>query len=46
MVAVTALLFTRLPGSFLPQEDQGYLVTVIQAPPARRRSAPTKRPSR
>src|SRR3546814_20061837 len=33
MVAVTALLFTRLPGSFLPQEDQGYLVTVIQAPP-------------
>src|SRR3546814_17077019 len=33
MVAVTALLFTRLPGSFLPQEDQGYLVTVIPAPP-------------
>src|SRR3546814_9435138 len=33
MVAGTALLFTRLPGSFLPQEDQGYLVTVIQAPP-------------
>ncbi|HEV2598007.1 efflux RND transporter permease subunit [Sphingopyxis sp.] len=33
MVAVTALLFTRLPGSFLPQEDQGYLITVIQAPP-------------
>ncbi|QCB54314.1 multidrug efflux RND transporter permease subunit [Sphingopyxis sp. PAMC25046] len=33
MVAVTALLFFRLPGSFLPQEDQGYLITVIQAPP-------------
>ena len=33
LVAVTALLFTRLPGSFLPQADQGYLVTVIQAPP-------------
>ncbi|WP_204993958.1 MULTISPECIES: efflux RND transporter permease subunit [unclassified Sphingopyxis] len=33
MVAVTALLFTRLPGSFLPQEDQGYLITVVQAPP-------------
>lgn len=33
MVAVTALLFSRLPGSFLPQEDQGYLITVIQAPP-------------
>ena len=33
MVAITALLFSRLPGSFLPQEDQGYLITVIQAPP-------------
>jgi len=33
MVAVTALLFTRLPGSFLPQEDQGYLITIVQAPP-------------
>ena len=33
MVAVTALLFTRLPGSFLPQEDQGFLITVVQAPP-------------
>ena len=33
LVAVTALLFLRLPGSFLPQEDQGYLITVIQAPP-------------
>lgn len=33
LVGITALLFTRLPGSFLPQEDQGYLVTVIQAPP-------------
>src|SRR3546814_10908566 len=31
MVAVTALLFTRLPGSYLPQEDQGYLVTVIRS---------------
>ncbi len=33
LVAITALLFFRLPGSFLPQEDQGYLITVIQAPP-------------
>ena len=32
LVALTGLLFTRLPGSFLPQEDQGYLITVIQAP--------------
>ncbi|GGJ36013.1 hydrophobe/amphiphile efflux-1 family RND transporter [Sphingopyxis bauzanensis] len=33
MVLVTGLLFTRLPGSFLPQEDQGYLITIVQAPP-------------
>ncbi len=33
MVLLTGLLFTRLPGSFLPQEDQGYLITVVQAPP-------------
>ena len=33
LVGITALLFFRLPGSFLPQEDQGYLITVIQAPP-------------
>jgi multidrug efflux pump len=33
LVALTALLFNRLPGSFLPSEDQGYLLTVVQAPP-------------
>ncbi|RJF93605.1 efflux RND transporter permease subunit [Sphingomonas cavernae] len=33
LVGITAFLFTRLPGSFLPQEDQGYLITVVQAPP-------------
>lgn len=32
LVGLTALLFFRLPGSFLPQEDQGYLITVVQAP--------------
>ncbi|OOG57249.1 multidrug efflux RND transporter permease subunit [Rhodanobacter sp. C03] len=26
-------LFTRLPGSFLPEEDQGYALSVIQLPP-------------
>lgn len=25
-------LFTKLPGSFLPQEDQGYFINVIQLP--------------
>jgi multidrug efflux pump len=33
MVALTAFLFTRVPGGFLPQEDQGYVISVVQAPP-------------
>ena len=33
LVGVTALLFTRVPGGFLPNEDQGFVITVIQAPP-------------
>jgi multidrug efflux pump len=31
LVAV-ALLFMRLPGSFLPEEDQGYFISMIQLP--------------
>ncbi|MBB3033715.1 efflux RND transporter permease subunit [Alteriqipengyuania lutimaris] len=30
---VTILLFMRLPSAFLPTEDQGYLITAVQAPP-------------
>ena len=26
-------LYTRLPGSFLPEEDQGYALSVVQLPP-------------
>ncbi|HEV7991832.1 MAG TPA: efflux RND transporter permease subunit [Gemmatimonadaceae bacterium] len=33
LIAITLLLFQRLPGSFLPVEDQGSVITVIQAPP-------------
>ncbi|WP_310593403.1 efflux RND transporter permease subunit [Pedomonas mirosovicensis] len=33
LTAGAAYLFTSLPGSFLPEEDQGYLISVIQAPP-------------
>jgi multidrug efflux pump len=33
LFAMTLLLFRRLPGSFLPIEDQGAVMTVIQAPP-------------
>jgi multidrug efflux pump len=28
-----AFLYTRLPGSFLPEEDQGYALAVVQLPP-------------
>ena len=31
--AVVALLFVRLPTSFLPNEDQGYIIANIQLPP-------------
>jgi multidrug efflux pump len=33
LVAITLLLFTRLPASFLPTEDQGSVLTAVQAPP-------------
>ncbi|QDW66462.1 multidrug efflux RND transporter permease subunit [Luteimonas granuli] len=33
LVVVTGLLFTRLPGSFLPEEDQGYAMAIVQLPP-------------
>ena len=34
VVAVLAgFLYTRLPGSFLPDEDQGYAMAIIQLPP-------------
>jgi multidrug efflux pump len=33
LVVLTLLLFSRLPGSFLPAEDQGSVITVVQAPP-------------
>jgi hydrophobe/amphiphile efflux-1 (HAE1) family protein len=33
IVALMAFLFTRLPTSFLPEEDQGILFTIVQLPP-------------
>ncbi len=33
VVGVVALLFTRMPNSFLPNEDQGYIVLNVQLPP-------------
>lgn len=31
-LGLTAFLFVRVPTGFLPEEDQGYFVTIIQAP--------------
>ena len=33
IVIAAAWLYSRLPGSFLPAEDQGYLISAIQLPP-------------
>jgi multidrug efflux pump len=33
LCGLTLLLFTRLPSSFLPAEDQGAVIVVVQAPP-------------
>jgi multidrug efflux pump len=33
MLALTAFMFTRLPTSFLPNEDQGVFFTQVQLPP-------------
>ena len=33
IIAVVALLSMRLPASFLPNEDQGYIITNVQLPP-------------
>ena len=33
VIIATVALFLHLPGSFLPEEDQGYFVSMIQLPP-------------
>src|SRR5579862_5170984 len=33
LVVVGALLFARMPGGFLPEEDQGYVYGIVQTPP-------------
>lgn len=33
IIASTGWLFMRLPGSFLPEEDQGYFISMVQLPP-------------
>src|SRR3546814_1512409 len=33
IVAAMGLIFMRLPGGFLPEEDQGTMFALVQAPP-------------
>jgi multidrug efflux pump len=33
LAILTMILFTRLPGGFLPAEDQGHVISVVQASP-------------
>ena len=33
IIVVMALLFVRLPSAFLPEEDQGQIITLVQLPP-------------
>src|SRR5665213_758594 len=33
LAVVGVFLFSRLPGSFLPEEDQGYALAIVQLPP-------------
>jgi multidrug efflux pump len=33
LVAVGAWIFVRMPGGFLPEEDQGYAYVIVQTPP-------------
>lgn len=33
ILAATGTLFMKLPGSFLPSEDQGYFLSIVQLPP-------------
>ncbi|GGY52259.1 efflux RND transporter permease subunit [Pseudoduganella albidiflava] len=38
LLALVAWLYVRLPSSFLPNEDQGYIITNVQLPPGASRS--------
>ncbi|HBK46536.1 MAG TPA: hydrophobe/amphiphile efflux-1 family RND transporter [Xanthomonadaceae bacterium] len=33
LLVLTGFLFTRMPGSFLPEEDQGFALAIVQLPP-------------
>ena len=33
IIGAVVLMFSSLPGAFLPEEDQGYFITIVQTPP-------------
>ena len=33
LIGLTGYQFDRVPGGFIPEQDQGYLITVVQLPP-------------
>ncbi|MCC5091210.1 multidrug efflux RND transporter permease subunit [Xanthomonas campestris] len=33
LLVITGFLFTKIPTSFIPEEDQGYAMTIVQLPP-------------
>ncbi len=41
LLVLCGFLFTRLPGSFLPEEDQGYALAIVQLPPGATKSRTT-----
>ena len=42
VIAAAGLLMARLPGSFLPEEDQGYFIALVQLPPGATRERTTE----
>ena len=38
LLGIVAFLYVKLPSSFLPNEDQGYIITNVQLPPGASRS--------
>ena len=42
LALVCGFLFWKMPGSFPPEEDQGYALAIVQLPPARPCAAPTR----
>ncbi len=41
LLVLCGFLFTRLPDSFLPEEDQGYALAIVQLPPGATKSRTT-----